>query len=140
MTNCPAGIYIHGRGGNRGGEIRAFFQRARSLGGQRGETQRRQQQQRRLPRVSLAMASLQSSDKEGFTVPDARPVVFDPEPGSGAAARLVPPPPPLWRPALGWLCVVGIPIMTCASTEYGQYMETRMTGETSHSRCTDADS
>jgi len=102
------------------------------------ETQRGQQQ--RLPRVSLAMASLQSSDKEGFTVPDARPVVFDPEPGSGAAASLAPPPPPLWRPALGWLCVVGIPIMTCASTEYGQYMETRMTGETSHSRCTDADS
>ena len=34
--------------------------------------------------------------------------------------------PPLWRRILGILCVLGIPIASTASTEYGQFIETRI--------------
>ena len=35
---------------------------------------------------------------------------------------------PCWRRALGLLCVIGIPVFSTASAEFGQYMEMRLTG------------
>jgi hypothetical protein len=37
-------------------------------------------------------------------------------------------PTPAWRRALGLLCVLGIPVFSTASAEFGQYMETRLKG------------
>ncbi len=35
---------------------------------------------------------------------------------------------PVWRRALGLLCVIGIPVFSTASAEFGQYMEMRLMG------------
>ena len=67
---------------------------------------------------------------ESFTNPDSRQQTFDIELDRGSSGKAAqqqismqqPAAATLWRRVLGVLCVVGIPIMTCASTEFGQYL------------------
>ena len=63
---------------------------------------------------------LSDFDRRGSSEGAAAPAAA---PAAGEPAEQSP-----WRRALGLLCVMGIPIFSTASTEFGQFIETRLEG------------